>query len=134
MAKNPCNTATQAARWMDKNYPGWAKKIDTNRLCMVSYSDCILGQVIGNSDKASDKFAESFNYSGKAGTAFYDSRQKNAWLVEINKRLAKAQTKPATNDIAVAVDSINVTIGGVSVNLTQDKLKGLISQLQKFVV
>ncbi len=129
MAKNICNTVRDAARYLDQHFPKWINKVSVDTLDMGSYYTCVLGQVIGGVDEASQYVRSHWDISAMEARAFY--RYDDEWKALINERLGKA---PAPSDIVVAVDSVTVTIGGVSVNLTQDKLKALIAQLQKFVV
>jgi hypothetical protein len=135
MSKNLCNTVADAARYLDKHYPGWATKIDTVRLDMTDYARCIMGQVIGDTQRAANFVWDTFRPEGRTdGQAFYEG--KEAWIAEINKRLWPVEYKRPydDSDIVVAVDAVKVSIGDVTVTLTQDKLKALIAQLQKFVV
>lgn len=38
---------TRGAKWLDKNYKGWARKVKITRLNLANHCYCILGQLYG---------------------------------------------------------------------------------------
>ncbi|HZN72435.1 MAG TPA: hypothetical protein VFC00_12260 [Micromonosporaceae bacterium] len=39
------------AAWLDLHEPGWANRIDTERLLMRSCKECVVGQIFGDFDR-----------------------------------------------------------------------------------
>lgn len=38
----------KGANWLDLNHPGWAHKLDINKLNMDDCQNCVIGQAVGN--------------------------------------------------------------------------------------
>lgn len=88
MIKYPCSIE-EAAVILDREKPGWEKKVDSTKLNMRGVRECILGQVFGNYDTA---MSNLFNMGDKsADNIFGYMASTEKWTEEINKRLNKKE-------------------------------------------
>lgn len=79
----PGTVGYEAAR-LDRLFPGWHNKVNTDTLNMSSADNCVLGQI--SSGEWSDMFA-IVDRDGYQGDGFYSSDlHRNGWIEEINKR------------------------------------------------
>ena len=85
----------QGGALLDVAVPGWARRIDTQRLKLASCADCILGQLYGSFDagcRALARFDEPIGMADRNGfasyrTGAYDDLQAE-WLKAIEMRVA----------------------------------------------
>jgi len=75
----------EAGKLLDVRHPGWASKIDTNKLVMTDGSHCILGQLYGRYvDSPTDL---RYNDSGSDYRwAFHSYAKKEHWIEAIKMR------------------------------------------------
>jgi len=98
----------RGARWLDKKYPGWYKRVNVNYLDPGSSTDCVIGQTVGNFDEIWNKryFMTDWMMTRRVWFLFpniwigllsmyrkgfdtvreTDWQWKEAWANEINKR------------------------------------------------
>lgn len=69
--------ARKGARWLDKNHPGWAQKIDIRTLQMRNGYQCVLGQCFGGFWAALEKITKRSRRSDVAERA-----KANKWATD----------------------------------------------------
>ncbi len=72
-----------AAELLDNINPGWAGKIDTNKLNLNDNGNCVLGQLYGDFRKAKEEL-----FNGQSLIVFSLNTYISYWRDEINNRLA----------------------------------------------
>lgn len=86
---------TAAAVLLDGTMPGWADKIDVDKLDMDDGENCILGQLYGDFTAAPRNLKcytdGSYRWAFDAGASLDD------WAAEIMKRAAKVKTVPVSD-------------------------------------
>lgn len=83
-----------AAKLLDKEVPGWHKKVKRNNLKMDMLDSCVLGQIYGNcwNDEIPDKFKNMKAFClNQGGVNYADDSDKlkqvtELWKQEIRKR------------------------------------------------
>lgn len=80
----------KGAKLLDKEYPGWEKRIDLSILDLESTCDCILGQLYGGYGAGLEALLAG-NQQKAANLAFggYKSYRKSPWLT-MTRTWAKA--------------------------------------------
>lgn len=83
-----------AAKSLDKDVPGWAKRINLSTLNMVGMSTCVLGQLFEDYTKAPMDFKKLDAFCGVLSNAWPHDRPiirsySVAWKSEIRKRRKK---------------------------------------------
>lgn len=84
--------------WLDKNRPGWVKKIKHTQLRMVSPTYCVIGQTFGNffdvinERTITEEYAKTlgFTLSGSAPNKKWDTLTRE-WQEAIKQRKAQQQ-------------------------------------------
>lgn len=78
------------AAFLDEKVPGWANRIDLNRLDM-SYTNCVLAQLFGSPGRAIDEFGLTpcdFALDGFEGRTDEDVLSLDAaWKTQVENRL-----------------------------------------------
>lgn len=90
---------TKGAHLLDDHWPGWASKIDLNKLKMVSNKLCILGQLATHKGTTAEKLTVQYGIAGDS-VALHgfegdediekDAKLADLWRDEVKKRLAVA--------------------------------------------
>lgn len=82
-----------AAQLLDVRRPGWFRRIDLGRLCMVSLYDCVLGQLFGDFSTGLHAFVyrESNAVYPLLLRAFQGDAPPVAWRREVERRLQLAE-------------------------------------------
>lgn len=86
-----CDRAKRGAAWLDKQFPGWFKRVNPLYLDISSPHYCVVGQLFGNyNEDWYKKVAYSFQYShGFHIRVMKDKnwkKQTDAWKKEISYR------------------------------------------------
>jgi len=83
----------KGAWWLDKEYPGWEKRIRIYELCMFDTSSCILGQLYGNMYDKTEEMGWGDFECYMLGFDVWSSPSeplgrllKELWIEEINTR------------------------------------------------
>lgn len=82
-------TASAGAAWLDEKVPGWAERIDLDRLSITSRWYCVLGQIEGHYDDALHRFGlvhEDAMALGFTGFTLDMDPLQEAWVVEVESR------------------------------------------------
>jgi hypothetical protein len=89
--------AAAGARFLDERRPGWAGRIDLDRLALIDECDCILGQLDGTYDRGLAALGLTLSEEVLLGfLPGFDSEWSwdqldAAWTAEISKRREAAQ-------------------------------------------
>ena len=83
------------ANLLDDHFPGWAGKINQDRIKMVSNKLCILGQLATHKKTTAEKLSVQYGCAGDSVARFgfegegsdHDEQIANWWREEIKKRL-----------------------------------------------
>lgn len=83
----------KAAKLLDKETPGWYKKVKRSKLAIVSNQDCVLGQVYGDSSFAPESLRSEWCFCMAVPPPEIGRDRKfswraveTAWKKEISKR------------------------------------------------
>ena len=82
------------AAFLDEHRPGWAGRIDLDRLALIDDCDCVLGQLSGTYDRGrtalglslGEEFLFGFLPGGGGGSAEGWDQLDAAWTAEIRQR------------------------------------------------
>jgi nucleoside 2-deoxyribosyltransferase len=89
--------AAAGARFLDERRPGWAGRIDMDRLALIDDCDCILGQLDGTYDRGLAELGLTLRDESLLGfisdniSAWSWDQLDAAWTAEIGKRREAAQ-------------------------------------------
>jgi hypothetical protein len=132
-------TVAEAAKFLDKQVEGWAKKIDLDLLDMGHWGKCVLGQLYGNWAVGLARFDLKYGIEKALFGYEYADRLLNVpectqlWIKEIKARLAPAKTRQQEleeNIAAMQKELEDLKNPKISVTLSKSDWKNLVDILQ----
>lgn len=94
------------AAFLDDRSPGWAAKIDPDRLAMSDDRDDILGQIYGDYDEA----VETLGIDDPYELGLSDTETGDCWKAEVRKRLVRPLLVTTEVRIVSAIETTEVKL------------------------